>query len=68
LRAVGSHITKGEHRLIQHGKLLEKLKGSSESEIAHQLQLNLETGLQLMRSIRVRLLKELEQNRDISAP
>jgi len=68
LRAVGSHIVKGEHRLIQHGKLLEKLKGRSGLVIAHQLQLNLETGLHLMRSIRVRLLKELEQNRVIRVP
>jgi hypothetical protein len=68
LRAVGSHIVKGEHRLIQHGKLLEKLKGRSELVIAHQLQLNLETGLRLIRSTQVRLLKELEQNRDIRVP
>src|SRR5262249_33633230 len=62
LRAVDFHIVKGEHRLFEHGKLMEKLKDrSSVLVIAHQLQLNLETGLDLMRSTRVRLLKELEQ-------
>jgi len=61
LRAVDSRIVEGEHRLFEHGKLMEKLKERSVLIIAHQLQLNLETGLRLMRSTRVRLMKELEQ-------
>src|SRR5262249_33114150 len=61
LRAVHSRIVEGEHRLLEHGKLMEKLKERSDLIIAHKLQLNLETGLRLMRSTRVRLMKELEQ-------
>src|SRR5215813_10212751 len=45
LRAVDSRIVEGEHRLFEHGKLMEKLKERSVLIIAHQLQLNLETGL-----------------------
>src|SRR5262249_13225393 len=44
-RAVESHIVKGEHRLLEHGKLMERLKDRSDLTLAQQLQLNLETGL-----------------------
>ena len=67
LRAVESHIVDGEHRLFEHGKLLEKLKDRSNLILAHQLQMNLETGLHLMHSTRVRLLRELEQDRTLRA-
>jgi hypothetical protein len=61
LRAVESHIVNGEHRLFEHGKLLEKLKDRSDLILAHQLQMNLETGLHLMHSTRARLLRDLQQ-------
>jgi len=67
LRAVESHIVNGERRLFEHGKLLEKLKDRSNLILAHQLQMNLETGLHLMHSTRVRLLRELEQDRTLRA-
>jgi len=67
LRALESHIVNGERRLFEHGKLLEKLKDRRDLTLAHQLQLNLETGLHLMHSTRVRLLRELEQDRTLRA-
>src|SRR5262249_6631896 len=67
LRAVDARIAKGEHRLLAHGKLMERLKdGGRDLTIAHQLKLNLETGLRLFRATRVRLLTELEQDRNPS--
>jgi len=65
LRAVDSHIVEGENRRFKHGKLMEKLEDTSDVILAHELQLNLETGLHLMRSTRARLLKELQQGRKI---
>jgi len=62
LRSVDSHIAKGEHRLFEHGKLIETLK---DRNIAYHLLLNLETGLHLLRTTRVRLVKELEHDRSL---
>jgi PAS domain S-box-containing protein len=67
LRAVDTHIVQGEHRLLQHYMLMEKLKDRCDYISAHQLQLNLEMGLRLMRSTRARLLKEWEQDRSLRA-
>jgi PAS domain S-box-containing protein len=61
LRAVDSHIVEGENRRFKHGKLMEKLEDTSDVILAHQLQLNLETGLRVMRLTRARLLKELQK-------
>ena len=61
LRAVDSHIVKGEHCLLAHGKLMEKLNDESNLILAHQLRQSFETGLRVMRSNRVRLMKELQQ-------
>jgi PAS domain S-box-containing protein len=44
LRAVNTHIVEGENRQFKHGKLMEKLKDTSDVILAHELQLNLETG------------------------
>jgi hypothetical protein len=35
LRALDSHIAKGEHRLFAHGELMEKLKYGSNLTLAH---------------------------------
>ena len=64
LRTVDFHIVKGEYRLFEHCRLMEKIKQRSDLILAYQLQLNLEMGLRLMRSTRVRFLKELEQDRN----
>jgi hypothetical protein len=62
LRDIDSHIGKGERRLIEHDKLMERLKLSGgDLVIAHDLRLNIETGLRLFRAVRMRLLAELEQ-------
>ena len=64
LRAVDAHIGEGERRLFDQIKLMERLKDRGMAQdvtLAHRLQLNLETGLHLMHSTRVRLLRELEQ-------
>jgi hypothetical protein len=63
LRAVDTLIAEGEHRLFAHRRLMEKFKDRSALTLAQNMQLNLETGLHLMRLTRERLLKELEQDR-----
>jgi hypothetical protein len=61
LRTVDSQIGKGEHRLFEHDRRMEKLKNwEGDLTMAHYLKLNLETSLRLMRAQRERLLRELE--------
>ena len=63
LRAIDSHIGKSERLLFEHGKLMERLKDSGgDLVLAHDLRLNLETGLRLFRAVRTRLMTELEQD------
>src|SRR5262249_24927 len=63
LRAIDSHIGKGERRLFEHGKLMERLKDrGGDLDIAHDLRLTLEKGLRIFRAVRMRLMRELEQD------
>jgi hypothetical protein len=59
LQAVDIHIRECEQRLFKHGMLMQTLEDKGRDlTLAHQLQLNLETGLRLMREVRTSLLIE----------
>jgi two-component sensor histidine kinase len=71
LRAIDTRIMEGERRLDRHGKLMERLLVQGRKidlTMPEELQLNLMTGLCLLRKQRAMLLKELEHYRSLRAP